>query len=139
MFKTKAARVAAFVLIVAGAAVFISCQDGTTAPTQERIPQMDEDEYLGIDGYTRDEEGGEIIDAWVVWGCETCAEVLGDDVTNVYGYYQIWRTESVWLEHSGHDFKGTATHPEYEEAYATIDDFSYQVIPYPRDFEMTPK
>jgi hypothetical protein len=51
----------------------------------------------------------------------------------------INQTEAVWLEHIGHDFKGTATHNEYEEANAWIDDFSYLFITYRRDFEMTPQ
>ncbi len=139
MFKAKAARVAAFVLIVAGAAVFISCQDGTTAPTQERAPQMDDDDVLGIKGHTYDGETNAVEDAWVVWECLTEGDPLGDDVTNLFGYYEIYRTESGWLDHSGHDFKGTATHPDYYDAYAWIDDFSYQVIPYTRNFYMTPK
>jgi hypothetical protein len=139
MFKNKPARLAAFAFFIAGAAVFISCQDGTTAPTAGRELGTDQEEILGICGHTYDAESGAIEDALVVWHCETCDALIGEDVTNAFGWYEIYLTESEWLLHEGHDLKGTATHPAYQPAYAYIDDFSYQFTPYTRNFLLTSK
>jgi hypothetical protein len=75
----------------------------------------------------------------VVWECETCDSWIGQDETNAFGYYAIWRTESGWLEHSDHDLKGTATHPNFDPDIQTISDFSYQQVIYEVDFYLTPK
>ncbi len=79
-----------------------------------------------------------VVNAEVVWDCETCDSRIGEDVTNVFGYYEIYLTEAGWQTHEGHDLKGTATHPDYQTAYAYIYDFPYANIPYTRDFYMTP-
>ena len=101
---------------------------------------MDEEEYLGIWGYTRDGVSNAIKDATVTWDCETCDSQIGQDVTNVFGYYEIYLTALGWQAHEGHDLGGTATHPNYNPAYRSIPDFSYIDIPYgPIDFTLTSK
>jgi len=62
MFKTKPVRLAAFVVIAAGAAFFISCQDGATAPTPVNETGKGSFDSVGIYGYTYNQFGQKIID-----------------------------------------------------------------------------
>jgi hypothetical protein len=134
MFKAQAARVAAFVLIVAGAAVFISCQDEATAPTpppESKAPSVD---VVRIWGYVEDDEGRRLNDADVEWWCETCTgEPIGSDAVDDQGRYDIDELQSTWNPHSEHDLKGMAHKDGYTDAFQTINEFD-PYSSYRRDF-----
>jgi hypothetical protein len=136
MFKAKAARVAAFVLIVAGAAVFISCQDGTTAPTPPPSGVAPSFDATAIWGYTVNPWNDPVLDVYVDWYCVTCAgEPIGSDAVDDVGRYNIDELQSKWDAHDGHDLEGMAYRDGYENAFRTIDDFDSSGV-YQRDFEM---
>jgi hypothetical protein len=139
MFKAKAARVAAFVLIMAGAAVFISCQDGTTAPTPVSETGKDSPDSVGISGDVRHGiTNWPIPDVDVNWECETCDEFIGNDATDQFGRYNIDYT-GVWSDHDDHNLKGYASKTGYYTATNTITNFQSANMPYERDFALYPE
>jgi hypothetical protein len=135
MFKAKAARVAAFVLIVAGAAVFISCQDGTTAPAPPPESEAPSFDVVRIWGYVTNQYNEPLKDAQVVWWCNTCSgEIIGDDAVDDIGRYDIDPPEPFnWDDHDGHDLEGEASKTGYTPASQYIYDFDSSAV-YQRDF-----
>jgi hypothetical protein len=134
MFKAKAARLAAFALVVAGAAFFISCQNGATEPTPKHELTTQQDGVLGIHGYTYEAITQEkLIDVEVEWWCETCSEWLGSDAVDDVAHYDIYY-DGDWSDHDGHNMRGYASKPGYETAENTITNFQSVNIPYERDF-----
>ena len=139
MFKARAARVAAFVLIAAGAAVFISCQAEVTAPAPVSETGKTSLDTPGINGYTYDAHSlDEIPFVDVNWECETCDEFLGHDATDAYAYYEI-DYGGDWSNHDGHNLKGYASKTGYYTATNTITNFQSANIPYQRDFYLVPE
>jgi hypothetical protein len=138
MFKVKVARVAAFVLFVAGAAVLISCQAEVTAPAppESEAPSFD---LARIFGYTYKSIGGKLLDVHVEWWCNTCSETIGDDAVDDQGRYDIDPPEPFnWEDHDGHDLEGEATKTGYSPASQYIDDFDSSTT-YQRDFTLYPE
>ena len=136
MFNIKAVRLAALVLVVAGAAVFISCQNEVTAP--EPAPKGEAPSYdtVRIWGLVKDSLGGKLTDVDVEWWCNTCAEEIGEDAVDDIGRYDIDPPPPFnWDDHDGHDLEGAA----YKEGYSCdpqyIYDFDSSAV-YQRDFIM---
>ena len=139
MFKARAAQAAAFVLIVAGAAVFISCQEGTTAPAPVRGTGKDSPDSVGISGDVRHGiTNWPIPDVDVNWECETCDEFIGTDATDQFGRYNI-DYDGDWSNHDGHNLKGYASKTGYYTATNTITNFQSANMPYERDFDLYPE
>lgn len=139
MFKAKAARVAAFVLIAAGAAVFISCQDGTTAPTPPPSGVAPSFDVVRIWGYTYHGMGGYLTDVDVEWYCLTCSgAIIGVDAVDDVGRYDIDELPATWNAHDGHDLEGIAYKDGYYDAFRNIDDFDSSGS-YQRNFELFPE
>lgn len=78
------AAAGATVLLVATAAVILSCQDGTTAPTALKCeaPSLD---VIRIWGYVTDIYNEPVPDAYVEWWCETCDMPIGEDAVDDLG------------------------------------------------------
>jgi hypothetical protein len=139
MFKAKAARVAAFALVAAGAAFFISCQDEPTEPTGLILPETDDAAFYGYVYHGLTEEP--IDQATVKWECtdHTPWIPLGQATTGLggdSGYYEIG-TEAWFTSHDAHDLKGTASKSGFDDAYAYINNYEYG-ISYRRDFLLYP-
>jgi hypothetical protein len=139
MFKARAARVAAFVLIVAGAAVFISCQAEVMAPAPVSETEKSTLDFVGISGDVRHGiYNSPIPDVDVNWECETCDEFIGNDATDQFGRYNI-DYDGDWSSHDGHNLKGYASKTGYDTATNTITNFQSANMPYERDFALYPE
>lgn len=138
MFKIKAVRFAALVLVVAGAAFLVSCRAEVTAPAPVREKGKTALDSAGIYGYTYKNVGGLLLDVWVEWECETCAEYLGGDAVDDVGRYDIYY-EGDWSEHDGRDMRGYASKTGWETAENTITNFQSNNMPYRRDFILYPE
>jgi len=139
MSDIKAVRFAALVLVVTGAAVFISCQE-QEAPAGFVLSETDaEPAFYGYvyNALTLDP----IDDAYVKWECTTCSPpvLLGEATSGEEGeagYYEIG-TETWFTSHDGHDLRGTASKSGFSNAYAYIYDYEFEVS-YQRDFYLYP-
>ena len=124
---------------MAGAAVFISCQDGTTAatpPPEGGAPSFD---VVRIWGFTYYWLGGTLTDVDVEWYCDTCSgAIIGVDAVDDVGRYDIDELQATWNAHDGHDLEGMASKDGYQNAFRTIDDFDSSGS-YQRNFELYPE
>jgi hypothetical protein len=133
-FEIKGVRLAALVLVVTGAAIFVSCQAEVTGP--ESTPKGEARSYdtTRIWGYTKDGFGEILLDVNVAWWCNTCAEAIGEDAVDDVGRYNIDPPPPFnWDDHDGHDLEGEATKPSYSPASQYIYDFDSSAV-YQRDF-----
>lgn len=104
MFKAKAARVAAFVLVAAGAAFFISCQDDNQPSTPGVSPSTDDPDYF-VDGYCYDLFNQLTNDITCKIYCETCNEwIYTEDTSGTIsnGYYKCEPKPPAYTPHDGH-------------------------------------
>ncbi len=141
MNKVKAPRVAAFVLIVTGAAIFIACQAEVTAPEAPMEGEAPSYDTTRIWGYVKNQFGVGLKDADVVWWCNTCSgTVIGSDAVDDIGRYDIDPPSPpfYWYDHDGHDLEGEATKTGYGDVSQYIDDFDADAV-YQRDFTMYPE
>jgi hypothetical protein len=139
MFKAKVARVAALVLLVTGAAVFIACQAEVTAPVPIGETGKTSLDEVGISGDVRHGIfNWPIPDVDVHWECETCEKYLGNDATDQLGRYNI-DYDGDWSNHDDHNLKGYASKTGYTTATNTITNFQSDDIPYERDFYLYPE
>jgi len=128
---------AAIVSLLAAAAL-LSCQGNNSDP--DLLGAASREEALMIYGYVTDADvGGPIVDAYVVWQCETCGgQTLGTDFTDDEGRYEIYG-EGWSSSHPGHNFYGTASKPRYETGEGWIYDFDPSKVPYRKDFALWPE
>jgi hypothetical protein len=137
--RIKILAAAGAAVIIAAAAVIMSCQDGTTAATPPPKSEAPSQDVVRIWGYVTDLWGQPVKDADVGWWCETCDTWIGDDVVDDEGRYDIDPPPPFrWEDHEGHDLKGMASHPDYEDGYRTIKNFDSSAS-YQRDFVLIPK
>jgi hypothetical protein len=124
---------------VAGAAVFISCQEQESPTGFTTLAGTDDVSFYGYVYHGVTEEP--IDNATVKWECteHTPWVLLGQTSTGLggeSGYYEIG-TESWFTGHHGHDLKGTASKSGFDDAYAYIDNYQFGSS-YPRDFYLYP-
>jgi len=103
MFKIKAVRFAALVLVVTGAAVFVSCRE-QGEPTPGALPSTDNPDYY-VDGYCYDTSSSLTDGITRKIYCETCEEwIYTEHVsgTLAHGYYKCVPTPPEYSPHRYH-------------------------------------
>jgi hypothetical protein len=149
MFTPKVARVAAFVLFGAGAAVLISCQADITSPvtlptsgptpTSVGEPVAGGFDAIGVQGtvtdkYTEDPLADVTVNIRCTYPCDFCLVDTSD--TDAFGWYEC--DSGNWGDHDEHTIRVRAAKTGYSQSppYAWIDPFDASEIPYTVDIEM---
>jgi hypothetical protein len=100
MFEIKAIRLAALVLVVMGAAVFVSCQQ---TPTDAGMSALNETDAFYVYGTCYKKLGGTQDGLTCKVYCETCDEwIYTTDTSGPNGYYSCYPAPPDYTTHEGH-------------------------------------